>query len=290
MRFQTIFTKRYYQISEEGNRLIKSKVAESSLSRIKLASLFDISDSYLDHLLRNDRNFREDELQKILPFLNINLGSGYFTPKNTIHGKFVRFPKGSSAKLMQIIGYLLGDGTVQPRTIRFKDTDRGVLKIYQKLIYEIFNVGGKVVPQKGTIAFLLEVNSVYLSKWLKENILSKKKEFLRKVEQLPSKEITAFLRGIFDAEGCVAVQSRQVKLGITIEEIGKAIHVLLSRLKIPSSFHKIKRIEPNWNDTYLNSLNSYSALDKFSKVIGYSSRTKAKKLNSVMHSYKRKNK
>ncbi len=278
MKFQEIFTKRYYRISKEGNQLIKTKITERDLSRAKIASLVGTTESYIDHLTRNDRNFREDQLQKILPFLSLTFSSNYFFPQNTIHGKFINLPKQSSPELMQIIGYFLGDGNLQERSLRFKDANKEVLKVYQELIEKVFNVKGRITPQKGTIAYLLEVNSFYLKNWLKENIILRKNEFLEKLGQLPKREIIAFLRGIFDAEGSVNINSRQVTLRMTDKNIVEVCQFLLSKLDIIASFCKINSKNQNWKDCYGTYFSSRASFKKFMDIIGFSSKKKSKKL------------
>lgn len=276
MKFEEIFAKRYYRILEEGNRLIRNQMIERGLSMTKLAFLTGVSESYIEHLIRNDRNFREDELLRVLPLFQLTISCGYFIPQNTVHGKFVNLPRKNSPELMRIIGYFLGDGNLQGRSLRFKDTDKEVLKIYQKLIEEVFNINGKIISQKETIAYLLEVNSLYLRNWFQKNITVRKREILKEIKQLPKRESIAFLRGVFDAEGYVATQSRQIRIAITNQTIAKVLYYLLSGLGIDSSFYKIKRKESNWSDIYLISLNNHLALEKFSKFIGFSSKKKAK--------------
>jgi len=285
MKFEEIFAKRYYRILEEGNQLIRNQMIGRGLSMAKLASSAGISESYAEHLIRNDRNFREDELLKVLPLFQLTISCDYFIPQNTIHGKFINLPRKNSPELMRIVGYFLGDGNLQERSLRFKDTDKEVLKIYQKLIERVFNVKGRIVSQKETIAYLLEINSLYLRNWFQKNITVRKREILEEIKQLSQRESVAFLRGIFDAEGYVAIQSRQIRLAITNQAIAKVLHYLLSRLGIGSSFYKIKRKEPNWSDIYLISLNNHLAFEKFSKFIGFSSKKKARRLDLL---FKRK--
>lgn len=71
IKFQDVFIKRYYRATDEANQAIKKATIEKKLSRAKIALAVGISKGYTNHLLKNDRNFREDELQKILPFLNL---------------------------------------------------------------------------------------------------------------------------------------------------------------------------------------------------------------------------
>ena len=283
IKFKQIFVKRYYKISEEINSLIQSRLKEKNLLMSAVSTQTGITSAYIDHIIRNDRNFREDQLGKFLPFLQIKFPSKEFIPQNTIHGKFITLPKESSAELMQIIGYFLGDGTAQPKMIRFKDTDKEVLKVYQNSIKKVFNVQGRVVPQKETIAYLLEVNSVYLSKWLKENIVLRKREFLEEIGKLPEEEIAAFLRGIFDAEGCVGLGAGQVSLGLTDKDIVKLSQFLLLRFGIVSSTYKTDRKEENWNTFYRLLFSNYISFKKFLEKINFSSRIKSEKLKFLIN-------
>jgi glucosamine--fructose-6-phosphate aminotransferase (isomerizing) len=183
---------------------------------------------------------------------------------------------------MQIIGYLLGDGTVQERCVRFKDLDKGLLWIYQDLIERVFNIRGRVVSMNGTKAWLLEVNSFYLCQWLKKNIISRQEEFLDDLGQLPQDEITAFLRGIFDAEGAVNLKSGQVSLRITNIHLVKISQLLLLRCGIPTTFYIENKNVKNWNDSYGALLNNLYSFKRFKSLIGFSSKIKLEQLNILI--------
>ncbi len=281
-QFRPIFIKRYFQVMPEANQLIKARLQELQLSQVACASSSGISEAYMKHIFKNDRNFREDELQKLLPRLSIEFDRSYFIPQNTIHGKFIALPNQSSPELMQILGYLLGDGTVKERCIRFKDLDKGLLLVYKDLIEKTFNVHGRVVPMNGTRAWLLEVNSFYLCQWLKENVVLRQEEFLSELGRLPQDEIAAFLRGIFDAEGCVNLKSGQLSLRITNKYLAKISQLLLLRCGIMTSFYTEKKNVKNWNDSYGIFLNSLYHFKKFMSMIGFSSKRKSEQLNTLI--------
>ncbi|MDA2922605.1 glutamine--fructose-6-phosphate transaminase (isomerizing) [Patescibacteria group bacterium AH-259-L07] len=282
LKFKSIFVKRYFSISSEFNNVISQTVNSHALTKQGVAQEAGITSSYLDHIINNDRNIREDQLDKLASFLSLEVNDQDIEPVNTIHGKFITLPEESSEDLMQIIGYLFGDGTVQPRFIRFKDMDRDLLFLYRDLIEKVFNVKGRVVPLKDTRAYLLEVNSLYLAKWLRKNFILRKQEFLQEVGQLPKEELAAFLRGLYDAEGYVAEQSKQLGLKITDRTIGRLLPLLFLRLGIVPSFQQIKRPEANWSDVYHISLNNLFSFKRFSKYIGFSSKEKARKLKTII--------
>ena len=282
IQFKEVEIKRYYKITSEISQLIKNRILDKELSTAKAAFEVGVRDSYIEHIIRNDRNFREDQLQKILPFFSIQFPSNEFTPQNTIHGKFITLPKESSPELMQISGYLLGDGDVKKRCIRFKDLDKDLLLFYRDLIEKVFNVEGRVVPQNGTRAYLLEVNSLYLCNWLRENIVLRKKEFLEEVGQLPKKEIATFLRGLFDAEGCVALKAGQICFTNTNEYLAKIILLLFLRFGLKASFYKEKRKEKHWRDRCVIYFSNYFSFKKFKKEVGFSSKEKSEKLEFLI--------
>jgi len=282
MRFKSIFVKRYFRATQEANRLIKTRLLERQLTKATCASSAGISEAYLGHIYNNDRNFREDELHKLLASLSLEFNPSHFIPKNTIHGKFITLPEQSSPELMQIIGYLLGDGTVKERCARFKDLDKELLCVYQGLIEKVFNIKGRIVPMRGTRAWLLEANSFYLCQWLKDNIVNRKEDFLNELGKLPHSEMAAFLRGLFDAEGCVNLKSIQLTLRITNAHLVKISQFLLLRCGIPTSFYTQKKQAKNWKDTYAVSLNNFYSFEKFKTTVGFSSKRKTEKLEAVI--------
>ncbi len=169
--FEAIFVKRYYRLGHKGHQFIFPLLKEYTKRKISTAA--KISESYIDHFMRNDRNFREDKITSLLKFLNQDKKTfldKYCQSVNTIHGKHINFPALSSPALMQILGYFVGDGYAGERSLRFKDMDEDLLKVYEWLIFREFNVMGKIGLMNDTAAKLLEVNSSYLCQWLKRNI------------------------------------------------------------------------------------------------------------------------
>lgn len=282
IKFKPIFVKRYFKATQEAAQLIKNRLKELQLTKVACASLANISRGYMDHIFRNDRNFREDELQKLLPALSIEFNRGHFIPEDTIHGKFISLPEESSPELMQIIGYLLGDGTVKERCVRFKDLDRELLEVYLGLIEKVFNIQSRIASMNDTRAWLLEVNSFYLCQWLKENIISRKDEFLSQLGQLPQDQIAAFLRGIFDAEGCVNLKSGQISLRITNIHLVKISQLLLLRCGISTTFYTENKNVKNWNDSHGILLSNLYSFEKFKSTIGFSSKIKSEQLNVLI--------
>jgi glucosamine--fructose-6-phosphate aminotransferase (isomerizing) len=282
LTFRRIYAKKYVEIAAETNRLIKDRIGEGRFTRAEYAYSAGISESYLSHIVYNDRKFLEAKVTKLLGVPGLNVEPDNITPSDTIHGKYVFLPEKSSADLMRIIGYLLGDGFVGKRCVRFKDTDKALLHFYADLVKKTFNINGRVVPINGTRAWLLEVNSLYLCEWLRENIISRKEDFLSSLGQVPDDEAAGFLQGIFDAEGCVHEKARQVSIGLTDKYLVKIAQLLLLRLGMITSFYTYKREIKNWNDAHRITLNNNNSFRMFQSIIGFGSAPKADKLSRLI--------
>ena len=278
IRFKKIFAKRYAKMTPIANRLIRDSIKQQELSVPQCAVLSGMSEAYIGHVINNDRNFREDRIDDLLSALSLELKPRYFIPQNTIHGKYINLPEQSSPDLMRIIGYLLGDGTVKERCIRFKDADEAVLHFYNGLIKKVFNVKGRVVSLKEANAWLLEVNSLYLCEWLRTNVVTRQNEFLSTLGQVSKEEAAAFLMGIFDAEGCVHAKSGQISLRLTNETIVKISQILLLSLGITASFYTEKKRVKNWNNSHGIFISNVRSFKIFKSLIGFRSSIKYEKL------------
>ncbi|MBI2113166.1 MAG: hypothetical protein HYT50_01125 [Candidatus Wildermuthbacteria bacterium] len=275
IRFRNVAIKTYHQVTFVMNTIIRDKVNSLGTSKVRIASLAGISVSDLEHMIANDRNVRTDILSKVLPVLSIEFPSVGFVPRHSIHGNFITLPKKSSPEVMQIIGYFLGDGHLEERCVRFKDMRREVLEKYQKFFRQIFNLAGRITTMSDTKAYLLEINSSSLVAWFKKNIVSKKEKVLEDVGGLPKGELSAFLKGLFDAEGAIGKEGHQIVLGMTDHFIIKTVHLLLLRFGILSSVSDSNTNRPSWwKRPYKISISSRDSIERFLSCIGFSSREK----------------
>jgi glutamine---fructose-6-phosphate transaminase (isomerizing) len=282
LKLKEIEVKRYYKISKNGIKLILKRLQEIGLSKKDVANKCGIKLSYLEHIFARDRNIREDIIKKLLNVISLKLDKKYLLPVNSVHGKFINLPNKTSPDLLQILGYLIGDGYVYKKCIRFKDSDKSLLEVYKKLIEKTFNITGRLSKLKEANAYLLEVNSVYLCKWLRLNFLDNLDEFISNLGKLTLKEISAFIRGLFDAEGRVNLKSRQISLRMTNERLVRTLQFLLLRFGIISSFSEDKRLK--WNDVFGITLSNRESFSNFKKYIGFSSKVKKNKFNKLIKS------
>ena len=268
--------RRYYMMRKDGVLGLRRFVRESGLTRREVAERCGVSPSYLEHALAGDRTLREDVLKAMSDKLGFDAFAGA-TPVSHSHGKYVRMPRRTSPKLMEIVGYVFGDGHVRARSIRLKDADLSLLSRYRDLFNEVFSVDAKILRSREPGAWVMDVNSKAIRDWFMSNFVDRREEFVFSLGALPTAEVAAFVRGLFDAEGTVSLAARQVLLRMTDQQLVRATQVLLLRLGIRSSVRTFQTREW-WNAVWELSLSSRDNLAKFSSLVGTESEAKKMKL------------
>ena len=280
--FDNVPVKTYHKILPEMYTLIRQRIKVLEMSNEEISATVGLPSYYIEHMLDSSRNVRTDVLEQILPALSIRLSANGFIPQHSLHGNFITLPKESSPELMQIIGYFLGDGYAGERTLRFKDPRKDVLETYQSLFQSVFNLSGRIVRLNDVKAYLLEINSYPLSLWFKKNVKARKEALLEEVGFLPPKEVAAFLRGLFDAEGFVGKKGRQVGFTMTDERIVRTMQLLLLQFQIFSSISDKNTNRPaHWKRPFKLSLSNRDALSQFINCIGFSSIEKQREAEKI---------
>jgi len=234
MTFQPVEVARYYRLGDKARTLLRAGVSRVGSSR-GAAELAGVSPAVVNHLWETERNASELTLRPLAARIGLPFPAPDSELVDSHHGSFVHLPERSSPDVMQWIGYLLGDGHVGRRGVRFKDTDQDTLAGYQGIAERQFNLRGRVVPIPGVGAYLLEVNSAGLADWIRVNVLERRSQFLDAVGALPTGQLAAFLRGLFDVEGCAARRAGQVALAMTDLELVRRVQLWLLRFGIVSS-------------------------------------------------------
>jgi intein-encoded DNA endonuclease-like protein len=153
-----------------------------------------------------------------------------------------------SETLAYIIGAVLGDGYPKIKgrfrkgyrhtIIRFEAVDREFVEEVARCIAVVLNrPPPKLKIRKGTTKYFIEVESKTLWELLKKPI---DLERLRKYIEHCEKCMTAFLRGFFDAEGCVS-KSGYILAFNTNYEVLTYVQGLLKRFGIESTGPRVSR-------------------------------------------------
>ncbi|OHB19396.1 MAG: hypothetical protein A2666_01575, partial [Parcubacteria group bacterium RIFCSPHIGHO2_01_FULL_47_10b] len=283
MQFMPVRIKRYYRLTSAGHQFILNHLKQKVLSIPTFSSYAKLSStSYADHIVRNDRRIREDQLYKLQHYFGPSFHSNYMIPEHSVHGNFINIPTESSPNLMRILGILVGDGSIRLQTTRVKDLDWPYLEKFQSLFEQIFGLRGVIRTQNDTRALMFEICSRVFYRWYMVNVKSRFNDFIRDVGTLPHDELASFIGGVYDAEGCVALKSKQLCIGMTDERLIRSVHGWLLRFGIVASIQRQQKKQYGWKDAWCLTISNYEGVQAFSKNIGLLSAQKTAKLQQLI--------
>jgi peptide subunit release factor 1 (eRF1)/intein/homing endonuclease len=190
--------------------------------------------------------------------------------------------KAIDKSLSQLLGYFLGDGTVDGNRTIFYDKDLQLLNVYKKLAEKVINK--KAVISKRRNSYELRLYKKVFADFILSNFpkISKhrrNKELDDRVLVLPKEKLRYFVRGLYDAEGYV--DKTGIGLRMTNESIIKKLQLILTRFGIVSSMRG-----PDKFDRYELRVTNTLYIKNFKKEIGFSSQKKSMKLNLIVKKYK----
>ncbi len=188
----------------------------------------------------------------------------------------------------------MGDGCIERgkkgNRLGASDKDLSLLKLYQELLSESFKVNSTIRPYSSQNSYRLRT-SAWILKFIEENFSkvlltkSKKRNIPRLIFDLTDKEIAAFLRGFYDAEGTVSHHS--VDCVSSNLYLIKQIQALLLRLGIRSCLYK-NQLEKK-KQKYRHKLIIYGEhfLRSFLSQVDFGSQKKQEKLKNYLKQIKR---
>jgi PHP family Zn ribbon phosphoesterase/transcriptional regulator with XRE-family HTH domain len=199
------------------------------------------------------------------------------------------FPEFTDEKFCQILGYTLGDGGIEHSegeidTFSLTDKDLNLLSYYQHLIKQVFNIEGRLRKKRGN-SYSIRYPS-YLAKYFQKIdskllISGPKRQIPEFVFGLPKKEIAAFLRGLYDAEGTSG--HHFVQLSSSSLTLIKEAQTLLLKFGLSSyAYPNFEKNKKKWR--YQLHIYGQEQLEGFNEEIGFNSISKKIKLTKYLSS------
>ncbi len=181
--------------------------------------------------------------------------------------------------IAQITGYLICDGNIEKRAIRFTDARAEVLGHYKSLFKRLFNAESRITKVSGKNAYRLNVNSKELTKLFE----ALKKGGLELAAKSPNNVVAAFIRGFVDAEGSVDKKIRRISVSQKSVQLLQKIQLLLKRFGINSRI----KINTNKNGKTNPMLEMFSTdVVKFAQHIGLlASKEKQERLDAWVETF-----
>jgi RecA/RadA recombinase len=143
----------------------------------------------------------------------------------------ISMPTVLTEDVSQVLGYFLGDGNLEKRSLRFTDSRKEVLEHYRSLVEGLFGIISEIRHVSNKNAFRLEINSIH-AKRMFEKI---KDNYMESVSKSPAGVVAAFIRGFADAKGYVSKERPRVTIAQKSEQVIKMVQMLLVRFGIRSA-------------------------------------------------------
>ncbi len=200
-------------------------------------------------------------------------------------------PEFFSPELLQLLGYIAGDGSASKNRISLYEQRQEVAKLYSKLAQESLQLD--YVPilvkdkrgQKGSWAKQTYFETRVYSKLFVDSIReyypglisTELREIPEQIHRLDNANLAYFLRGLFDAEGHV----RKTRIGIAMKSgvLIQQLQLLLLRFGIVSSYSQYE----NRFGTLMHALDisDLTSITSFNETIGFSALDKRRILRNA---------
>ncbi|PIN98617.1 MAG: hypothetical protein COT90_03315 [Candidatus Diapherotrites archaeon CG10_big_fil_rev_8_21_14_0_10_31_34] len=217
------------------------------------------------------------------------------------YGKNILIPQAlNNKKLCYLAGLVFGDGSIyltkeNQAGIRFYNSDKELLKEFDKIIFELFGLKTEKLNEKDKVPGR-RINSVTVWKLLKEFGLSNKKienKLSHFCTEQSNELLSNVLKGLYDTDGYTS-KSSSPHVGLTTISKKLALTVQLSLLKfgIQSKVRERKKegviakgknitVKSNHNQFYIESRGKKN-LELFYKKIGFGLKRKNKSLKGII--------
>ena len=182
------------------------------------------------------------------------------------HALPLRFPDMWSEEFAHYVGWLVGDGSTSGTTVASiygsqEDRDEILPRHAELLDWVNCERPIKLSEQaNGTAQLRLARRAFkqFIEALGVKSVKGPEKSVPWSIEQAPAEMVSAFLRGLYDADGCVVSsvvgsgKSNYVGLGSTSHELLKGVQTLLSTFGIMSRLYQTKGAEAEGSLTYTN--------------------------------------
>jgi len=158
----------------------------------------------------------------------------------------INIPKDLNEELMELIGIILGDGSLRQNGIRIVNGDEEILNFVKKVVKKEFKINVQTrVAGHSKICKDLSANSVILVNFFR-NLGLNGNTYSKRIPEIcywrSEKEIGALLRGLFDTDGSINLNRRKdhiLSISFANTELMNDVLVLLAKIGIAGKINKL---------------------------------------------------
>jgi len=258
-------------VNKEGSEFIKNQLDKLEFTRKKISKELKIKPRQLRRVLNQEYATNKENIDLLIQNGVGNQLYGFVQQYTSNKYREISIPKTLTTGVAQILGYLIGDGNLDERSISFKDARYDVLQNYSNIFENTFGLAGKISKVKDKNCYELEINSIEL----KELFFKLKQNLYHYISRSPKEQILSFIRGFADAEGYVDKKRKRVVIGQKDDMLLRFLQMLLYRFNINATLEK----KTNNKDgiIYALRMDDTEAI-KFYKEIGMTAKDKSENM------------
>jgi peptide subunit release factor 1 (eRF1)/transcriptional regulator with XRE-family HTH domain len=263
------------KIINNGWDVLKKRRKKLKFTQQELAKKIGIHKQTYSRFEKGKCELEKEQLDFILKMLRIN--QSWFYRKYVKKRFLIKLSKHTDKGFYELLGYILGDGSVEYGKITLYDQDENLLRHYECIVKR-FGLSCTLNKRESKGCFELKIYSQPFIRLIERHfpgIVGVKKNIPLNIHSLPNSLLSRFIRGLFDAEGYV--ESSRIGIGMTNHDIICILQFLLLRFGIITSYSK----EKNSNKHKLEILD-LDSIKKFNNFIGFNSRQKMFKLQKIL--------
>ncbi len=270
-----------YSITKNGSTLLAKLRQENNFTQKEFAKKINLTQTEISSIELGKRNPRNETISKVCQELNINFNE--FLKKNCEKKDVQNLPNKISPNLAQFLGYFEGDGSFEKERISLFDADKELLSFYSNLAKNIFGAKISITHRENKGHYQTRIYGKQIVKFIENNFSEIKNATNStipiKILNSSNEILSAFLKGLYDAEGYVS--NTEVGIGLNNKILAQQIQLCLLRFGIISSlseYNNRKNIYSN-NIRYTIIISGKYSLEKFKSKINFISTHKTKKLD-----------
>ncbi|MBU1913013.1 MAG: adenosylcobalamin-dependent ribonucleoside-diphosphate reductase [Candidatus Omnitrophica bacterium] len=206
------------------------------------------------------------------------------------NAKVCNLPSEMDVNLAELSGYFVGDGCFHKGKLMLSvPHDCLELKDYfDRYLKEIFKINSRFEQKPNDKSINLIYHSQMLVEWLKSIGIDKKDAphaFIPEVILKSDRKCAeGFLRGLFEADGCIDKEGYHIALSSTSSHLVHQVQTLLLSLGISSNIWINRKRESSHGRSYLYrlSISTPKGLGTYKERIGFLSKKKKERLNQII--------
>jgi len=267
-----IENKALIQVSEEGGNFIKAELQRLGLRRVDICNQLQINPRQFRRVVNQSYPIYSEVIDTLVQQGVNDKVYSYVEPCETNKHRVITLPKILDEKFAQLLGYHLGDGDIDRRSLIYRDQRIEIIKHYAQLCKDIFNIEGKINKIKGKNCYQLSINSLAI----RELVSQIKDKLFLLISRSPKEIVRAFILGFMDAEGSISKSSPTITIAQKNGQILDYIQMLLLRFRIRSRRNVVRRKDGR---TYVVLLFQGRDFVDFAREIGVTASDKAFLMN-----------